>query len=300
MKLPNFLVVGAAKAGTTSIYNYLKSHPQIYLSDRKEGVFFSDMEYFKGPFSEDYNQNIIRSFGEYTALFDHVRDEKCIGDISPDYLYFYEKSIANIKKYLPTEPKIIIVLRNPIDRAYSNYTFYVKKLMEKHSFEEALSLEEQRNVDGYRFGYRYKDIGMYYNQVKAYCDNFQNVLILDFDQLKTDTLPTVQKILDFLEVSSDIHLNTKAVHNESGLPKNQLIHSFLRDNSFLKRMIRPIYSKFFTPQKREKIRASIIRNNLEKKQMNTQVREELKAFYSDDIQKLQQLVNFDVLKWLDQ
>lgn len=298
MNYPNFLVVGAAKSGTTSIYNYLKKHPEVYLSDRKEGVFFSEMEYFKGPFSKEYNNIIIRDIDEYTKLFMNADKGQLIGDISPDYLYYYENSIKNIKKYLPNEPKIIIILRNPIDRAYSNYTFYVKKLMESESFLDALILEDDRKTQGYRFGYRYKEIGLYYDQVNAYKENFKNVLVLDFEELQKEPKALMDKITNFLGISNDFEYDEKEIHNKSGMPKFRFLHKLVRDDSLLKRTTKKILQLFFSKKQQNQFISYILNKNIKKQRMTQNERDILKQFFKDDILKLQDLVEFDVMKWL--
>ena len=89
-KMPNFLIVGAARCGTTSLYQWLRQHPEIYIPNKKECRYFSKMpKNFKGPGDEKVNNSIIHSFSEYESLFDEVKDEKAIGDISPDYLFYY-------------------------------------------------------------------------------------------------------------------------------------------------------------------------------------------------------------------
>jgi len=102
-KLPNFLIAGVAKSGTTFIYHYLKQHPDIFISPRKECRFFSQMGGdFVGPGSE-YPNDIIKGIEDYVKLFEGVKNEKAIGDISNDYLYFYknpEKEVRKICKFL--------------------------------------------------------------------------------------------------------------------------------------------------------------------------------------------------------
>jgi len=101
--LPNFLIVGAARSGTTSIWHYLKQHPEVYMSPVKEPRFMT-AQFLKFPFrgigDDKVEKSIVKNFDEYKMLFEKVNDEKAIGEASPDNLYFYEDATRQIKKHL--------------------------------------------------------------------------------------------------------------------------------------------------------------------------------------------------------
>lgn len=143
--LPNFLIVGASKSGTSSIYHYLKQHPDIFFSNKqKEGRYFSKMEGdFQDPGDSKIDATITKNLEQYQLLFDAYKNEKAIGDISPEYLYFYEKAIPQIKKDLGDIAKIIIILRSPVERAFSGFTHLKRDNRESLTFEEGLSLEKK-------------------------------------------------------------------------------------------------------------------------------------------------------------
>ena len=101
---------------------------------------------------------------------------------SPDYLYYYQNAVPKILKELNTQVPIIIILRNPIDRAYSNYLHHVRGGRENLSFESALDVEAERRTANWAWGWGYVDVGLYAEQVKAYMDNFERVLILLFER----------------------------------------------------------------------------------------------------------------------
>ena len=109
--LPNFLILGAVKSGTTSLFYYLNQHPDIFIPPRKEGRFFSQMPgNFEGP-GADYQNDVIQTIGDYRKLYSGTENVTARGDISNDYLFYYQRSIENIKIYLGEGVKIIIVLR---------------------------------------------------------------------------------------------------------------------------------------------------------------------------------------------
>lgn len=136
MTLPNFLIFGVQKAGTTSIYSYLLQHPQVYMSPIKEpgfmgceasGLTAAEVDQIVPQFTPGGRKRILR-LEDYEALFDQVQDEIAIGEISPNYLFCYRKSAADIQKYVP-QAKLIAVLRNPIERAYSDYLMNVRQVV---------------------------------------------------------------------------------------------------------------------------------------------------------------------------
>lgn len=144
--VPNFFIVGAAKSGTTSLYHYLKQHPEIYMSPVKEPKYFlASINKFphNGPGDIEVDKKIIRTWDEYLKLFSNASVEKCIGEASCGYLYYCELVAPSIKRISP-EAKIIIVLRNPVERAFSAYCYLFREGRETLSFEEALKIEEER------------------------------------------------------------------------------------------------------------------------------------------------------------
>ncbi|BBB33400.1 sulfotransferase [Thermotomaculum hydrothermale] len=302
MPLPNFLIVGAAKSGTTALYHYLKEHPDIFMSPIKEPKFItSNFLKFpsKGVGDEKEDRRIIRDWQSYKNLFYDVKNEKAIGEASVDNLYFYEKSIFYIKKYLG-DPKIIIGLRNPIERAFSAYLHLIRDEREYLTFEEALEQEEQRISNNWRLIWHYKNVGFYYKQVKAYLDNFSNVKIYLYDDFKETPLAVVQDIFRFLEVDdSFIPKTIKMRFNVSGIPNNKFLHNFLMKPNTLKSIVRPFVKALIPKDMRMKIKIKLLQKNLKKPQMNPETKEYLKNLYKEDMLKLQELIKRDLSHWLE-
>ncbi len=296
--LPNFLIVGAAKSGTTSLFNYLNQHPDIFIPSRKECRFFSDMpRNFIGGGSAEYQNDTVQSIEGYKELFQNGKQAKAKGDISNDYLYYYNKSIKNIKKYLGSNVKIIIILRNPIDRAYSNYLHHVREGWEELSFEEALAKEEERKRNNYAWPFYYKEVGMYCKQVKAYLDAFSNVRIYLFEELFN--MPRLlSSLFDFIGVADLDITNLGNQYNVSGYPKIKFIHNLITKKSFISSIIRPAYKCLLPSESRKKITAYIKNNNLQKMPMNNDTRQFLKNYFRDDILKLNSLIDKDCTAWL--
>ena len=300
IKLPNFLIVGAAKCGTTSLYYYLKEHPEIYMSPVKEPKFITS-NFLKFPFAgvgdEEVEKNIVKSFKDYCQLFENVKGEQAIGEASADNLYYYEKSISYIKKYLGS-PRIIIILRNPVERAYSAYLHLVRDKRESLSFEEALKKEEMRKKQNWEFIWFYKDVGFYYRQVKAYLDSFQSVRVYLYDDLLKNTLSVIQDICEFLGVDNSFTPNVNEKYNVSLIPRSRWLHRFLTQPNLLKNAVK----SFLKPVISDRQLAQLVENtkalNLYKPQMKEKTRKYLAKHYQNDILKLQKLIDRDLTHWL--
>jgi len=297
--LPNFLVVGAAKSGTTSLYNYLKQHPDIYMSPVKEPYFFSfinEQVVLKGPHDAKTQEGIISDLNEYKRLFSAVKNEKAIGECSNSYLYFYEKSSRNIKRFIP-QCKIIIILRNPVERTFSHYTQHKMIGHENLSFRNALEKEKEREIAGWRWHYQYIGQSMYYNQVKWYMENFgkENVRVFLFEELKNGPLKLMEEIFNFLKVSNFNISNYDKAFNISGEPRIKILHNLLinKENNNIKNI-----SKIFPKAYRRKVYDYIFKKNIGRIEMTKEDKQYLKVIFRDDIINLQSLINKNLSAWL--
>ena len=294
--LPNFLIAGASKSGTSSVYHYLKQHPDIFLSEiQKEGRYFSQMPgKFSGPGDQHIDSSITRDLYSYKKLFEGYKNEKAVGDISPEYLYFYKESIPLIKKTLGEEVKIILILRSPIERAFSGYTHFKRDKRENLSFEEALQKEEERKQYNWIWAWQYKNSGLYFEQVKAYLENFRNVKIILFDDLKTDANRTLAEICQFIGVSDDFEFDTSYKYNVSGDPKSAVLYKLETSRGLIN------FAKKFIPKKLiTKLKKNLTgEKQMIKSEMNPETRKELIKFFKNDILKLQDLIQYDLSSWL--
>jgi len=164
MTMPNFLIIGAPKSGTTSIYQYLAEHPEVFMSPVKEPHFFAfegQTLSFRGPGDDREFGRYVTTIEEYQNLFQNVSDEKAIGEATPSYLSI-QSAPGCIQKYVPGV-KMIAILRNPVDRAFSNFVFMVQLGYEPLTeFQSALEQEESRISAGWSHRFHYKRRGFYY------------------------------------------------------------------------------------------------------------------------------------------
>lgn len=296
-KMPNFIVVGAAKSGTTSLYKYITQHEDVFVPKGKELRFFSNMTGdYQGPGDErSCNRRIISNVEDYKRLFED-RQEKALGDMSTEYLYYHEESIKNIKKHTDEDVKIFIILRNPVERAYSHYLHMVRDGREDLSFEEAVEKEEERKNKNWAWHWGYTTNGFYYEQVKDYLTHFPNATVYIYDDLRKDQESIINDMFNKLDVEP-IPLNTNLEHNVSGIPKNRKLHTLLnKPNRFLgllKRGAGLVNKEDALFERLQKIS----RNNLEKPKMKEETRKELVKRYEPDVAKLEKLLDRDLSSW---
>ena len=293
MALPNLLIVGAAKSGTTSLHNYLNQHPDIFMCSPKEPHFLINKEIGK----QRINNGII-DIKDYETLFSEKSHLKYRGESSVMYLSFPEISIKNIKHYLDDDIKIIIMLRNPVERAYSGYQ-HVKRynMMENLSFEDALELGEERYRDIKNFtpASRYLELGNYYNQVNLFKKSFDNIHIVIYDDYKTDFNEEMNKIFDYLEVVR-ITINAEQQHMVGGWEwKSDGMKKLMMQQNLLK-----LFLRLIIPFKslRQYIRAKFQKANMKVvATINPETEKWLKEYYKQDVAKLSELLNRDLNNW---
>ena len=295
MILPNLLIVGAAKSGTTSLHNYLKQHSDIFMSDHKEPHFFINNEIGTNRIPKG-----ISKYDDYIALFKNSESYKYRGESSTMYLQFPDISIKNINKYLNDDVKIIIMLRNPIERAFSGYQ-HVKRynVMENLDFEDAIKQCENRYFINTNFtpATRYINIGLYYNMVKKFQANFgENMHIVIYDDFIADTQNELSKIFSFLNIS-DCVINTNQKHMVGGW---QWKNSFLK-KLFLKKNLLNKFIRFILPFQSFK---KILRNRLVQVfstpvvKMKDTTKSSLQNLYKEDLKKLSTIIDRDLKIWL--
>lgn len=299
MAMPNFLIIGAAKSGTTSLYHYLKQHPQIYMSPIKEPKFFAFegiIVDFRGPRDENLNRGTITEIEAYRALFQDVSNELAIGEASPIYIY-NSRAPEHIKYYIPNV-KIIAILRNPAERAYSSFTGMLRDGREPLAdFTEAMRQEETRISNNWSFFWHYKQRGFYYVQLKRYFDLFNRdqIKIYLYEDFRDYPLDVLKDIFRFLDVDDHFVPDVSLKHNVSGIPRNRALHIFFtRPNA-----VKSVLERVIPERVRWRIRLGFIHRNLIKKQLPSDVRKQLLQDYREDILKLQDLIQRDLSRWLE-
>jgi len=296
-KLPNFLVVGAAKCGTSSLHNYLNQHSDIFMPTyNKEGMKVKEPRFLIKDLVQNRLPQGVWDWGEYKALFDNIENQKCIGESTVLYLYFYEHAIKNIKKYLGDDVKIIIMLRNPIYRAYSAYSFASRTMQENQSFKDAIDSSYTRYENDISVSpmILYKEFGKYADMVEAYQKNFTNVHVVLYDDFIENTTQEVKKVFDFLGVEGE-KVNTKKVVNSGGKKwKSLFIKQILMGNNLFKRIFKILF-----PTKLRFLLKEMLKNIFMVKvdEIDDDVKNELLLYFKEDIQRLENLINKNLSEW---
>jgi len=298
-KVPNFLIVGGAKCGTTSLHHYLRQHPQVFMPDNKEPLFMVSAIYEKLS-RKDPRHKIVEtilppSFKDYLNLFKQAKNQKARGEASSPYLYYYQTAIPKIKEYLG-DVKIIIILRNPVERAFSSYKHLLKYGCENDSFENLLEREEERRGENWDILNFPKALGFYHNQVKAYMDNFTNVKVCLLDDLKNRHAELLEEIYKFLNIDTSIVPNTEIIFNQSIISRFGFLHYLLFKENIVRNIARLMLGKIISEDKISQIGYYLRGKNRIKMKPGT--REFLKRLYRPDILKLQNLIGRDLSHWL--
>lgn len=256
MKLPNFLVVGFPKCGSTALHYYLEAHPEIFMPTQKELHYFTADKLLKlnrGPGDQEVKKFMLTTKDSYLKAYKNAGNEKMIGDASPSYINHPDR-IPKIKSLLG-EPKIIILLRDPIKRAYSNYLHLKREQRETLSFFEALQAEEKRKKLKYSDFWYYQYNSTYYYKVDAYAKAFDHVLILTQEELNKNTKNTLFKVYDFLGVEQIEPENVDQRYNAGGVYEKNILTQTLLKQSKLRSGIKKLIP--ITP-KMKKIKEKII------------------------------------------
>jgi hypothetical protein len=301
--LPNFLIIGAAKCGTTSIHNYLGQHPEVFTSPTKEPHFFADFDPNKlAEHSFKYGHNKVQNSSDYYRLFNDSADYKIRMESSVSTL-FYSKAMIKAKEMLGN-PKVLIVLRNPIDRAYSNYMHHVRDENETLSFEDALNQENQRANESYWWGYQYKKVGLYFEQVEMALKTFglENVMVVLFEDFLNSKAEVLCDLCNFIKIDENFQFDTSSIGNKTGVPKHKwkssLFKTIANNNSILKKVYRLLLPSEKRVQLHNSLKNNLHNKNLVKPELILETRIELANFFKPDVINLQNLINKDLSHWL--
>jgi hypothetical protein len=251
---------------------------------------------FRGPRDENLNRGTITEIEAYRALFRDVSKELAIGEASPIYMYNY-RAPERIKHYIPNM-KIIAILRNPAERAYSSFIGLIRDGREPLSdFAEALREEETRTSNNWSFFWHYKQRGFYYVQLKRYFDLFkrEQIKIYLHEDFRDHPLVVLRDIFRFLDVDDNFAPDVSLKHNVSGIPRNRALHILLaKPNS-----IKSVLARAIPQGLRSRIRLGLIHRNLVKTPLRSNMRKQLVQDYREDILRLQDLIQRDLSRWLE-
>jgi hypothetical protein len=288
-KTISFFCLGAQKSGTTTLHDILKQHPDVILPKYKESHFFSQKNIYK--------KGLHHYFSFY---FPQIQDEKIFGEVDPEYLSCKD-SPERIKEAFGTSMKFIIILRNPIDRAYSSYLMAKSKGYEELSFEKALENESERlNTDFGKSHFSYSSGSLYSSQIQSYFNIFpkKEFHIIKFEDFTLNIKESISNISLFLNLKP-FDFKFQKASNVANEPKSEFIRDFIYKPLWFKK----IGHVFFPSQAlRSKLMHNLNKVNLKpisnKEELSNEDREKIYTkFFKDEIDKLEVLINKDLSNW---
>jgi hypothetical protein len=294
--LPNLLIVGAMRSGTTSAYRYLSQHPQVFMAPHKEPHFFAFEERrpsYAGPGDDRLNRSVITNLAEYESLFEGAEDHQWRGEASAMYLYLPESLVAMQRHAL--EASVVVLLRNPVDRAYSSFHYQRFRHREPiESFEQALEAETGRIAANWAPIWHYRRAGLYADQLAAYLEVFgrDRVHLILHEDLERDQRAAFGRLFSDLRVGADAQIDYAVHHNRSGTPRSALLRELLAPGPIKRRMKRVLPARL--QRTFERFRERSITTAAP---MKPETRAALIQFFTDDIGRLESLIGRDLSSW---
>ena len=291
--LPNFFVIGAYKSGTTSLYEYLAQHPQVFLPRVKEPNYFA----FAAPGEKRETpvfQKSVKTLDEYEALYEKAGGFVAIGDVSPEYMTSHS-ACRTIRASVP-HARLIAILRNPVERAYSDYLMYRRDGKEHLAdFSQALEAQAERAARLDPTGF-YISTGFYGEQLARYYELFPAAQIKVFllEELQSDGPRVLSRMFEFLGVDPAFVPGKLTVHNRSGVASSYWIGKLFQYKNFLAPLARRIIPRGLRTNIRRRIEDS-----LQRPALPPEVRQSLIETYRADLQLLQRLTGRSFSHWLE-
>ncbi|MDP9301465.1 MAG: sulfotransferase [Actinomycetota bacterium] len=292
MTLPNFIVIGAAKAGTTALHWYLADHPQVFMTSVKETNYFAfglddeDRLLYGDP---ELHHFPIRSLEEYERSFDGAGEAVAIGEASPIYLEA-PRSAARIAEVIPGA-RIVCGIREPVDRAYSDHLMYLRSRGRRLDPARDLTPSAAWAAPDSHW----MQISRYYEPLRRYFDVFprQQIHVFLFDDLKKDQAGVVRDLYRFLGVDPDFRPDFDTPHNIGGMPSSMLVEKVLTSGR-LKRALDP-----WVPKRAADLARRIRTRNMRRAPaLPPELKAVLQESFRDDIDKTSGLIGRDLSSWL--
>ncbi len=302
--LPDFLIIGAGKSGTTSLDNYLKQHPQIFIPSMKEPNFFgyervnrSDLE--KDPQELKHYTKSVTDLPGYLSLFAGARPDHVKGETSNTYLY-HQDAPERIHYYHPSI-KLIAILRQPAERLWSRYLHLSRDgRLPTRNFEDCL--------DKNSIWWRRNDLipeGFYCKYLLRYFKIFprDQIRIYLFEEFNRAPLEVLANIFEFLGVDTAFGPDLSVKYNESGIIKNKKFDRIIGTEGLLQKTAKSVLGSHYSKLKDSTVVQSWItslrRKNLKKPKLNPRIKSVLThEVYGEDIRQLQRLIGRDLSHWM--
>lgn len=302
---PNFLIIGAPRAGTTSLFRYLGRHEQIFLPHLKEPHYFTFVDRqpgFCGPRDPDtINKDAVTSIYSYLDLFSSWNGQRCIGEASTSYLHM-AGAAKNIYEFNPNM-KIIAILRDPVERAYSDYLYVQKEGGETTGhFLEALEEEAMGKRKDWWHG-RYICAGAYFTNLMRYYELFreEQIQVIFFEDLSLNPQDVIREVCQFLGLHHEPENMVDRAHNQAGRPRSAFLHALYQSIS-RPHAAKDILLKSWLPEiLRKKFRRQILEPlhnlNIKKEQLSRADRQVALKYFEKEIALTEGFLHRDLSAW---
>ncbi|MGH3504506.1 MAG: sulfotransferase [Nocardioidaceae bacterium] len=299
VRLPDFLVIGAYKCGTTSLCHYLSGHDQIFLPHLQEPRFFALPDGVasrrKGRVPrvdrrDVYARRHAWTLEQYASLFAAAPRHSMAGECSPEYLRSSASAAPAIRDQIP-DAKLLAILRNPVERAFSEYLHFVRDGLEQDTFEVAISRRQSL-----RPKHSYVLTGYYASQLASYLKRFpgEQLKIVLFDDLRDDPTRTLRDLFSWLGVDQPATLGASERLNPSGMPRGRLVAAAYR----ARRRLRPYVKPWFPRRVQTRI-DRVLSQRLDRPVLRNETRRRLCAVYAEDVLLLDEITGRDLSgRWL--
>lgn len=300
--LPNFLMIGAPRTGSTALHNALSERPDFFLPQAKETHFFSadaDVS-VQELLALGVPYRITASADEYAQFFAGAESFGHRGEIDPSILARAPHAIPKLRAHLGNDTKWIVVLRQPVERAYSHYLLHTRQLSEAYPFETYVNVVSPRTAHEIVALDRYFGMSFYFEALSLFFQGFgrKSCLVLLYDDLRNDPDAFLRTILEFLNADSGLVPSLVPETNAGGAPKN-----------FIWRLRAPhhplrIVARSYLPQGLRRYARSVIRwrkpeaQDYVRTSLKAETRARLMPRYREDILRTQDLIERDLTHWL--
>ena len=292
--LPNFLCIGAPKSGTTSLYDVLKQHKDVFLPSFKEPHFF------------DFNESWNKGVKWYKLSYYNKANHQFAGDFTTTYLSS-ELAPRRIQEVLGSQVKFVVILRNPIDRAYSHYLHTLRDQHENLSFSDALEQEEQR-LNNYRnkndhigmIRFAYQKQGMYFKQLTHYFKFFdrKQFYIATFDDFVYKQEEVIKEICNFLGLQDQKGMHYVLQSNKSSKARSVTLKNLIKKPSIIKKIAKWLVPSFAIRQKLRNYIQFLNNKSIDKKPISEIDRKYYyQRYFKQEIQSLEDLLSINLTHW---
>lgn len=299
MALPDFMIIGAAKSGTTSMHMYLGQHPEVFFPEFKEPNYFAltgETLPKKGPAPPKVIQALIYSrsitdFDRYESIFDGAGEGRKLGEASVRYLYF-PKAAGRIREKVP-DVRCVAILRDPVARLYSHYCMNVQYLIEPLSLRDALDQEEARIADGWGWDWHYAAVGSYADQVERYFETLgrDQVKVMLYDDFVADPQAAFAEVCRFVGIDDGFRPDMSKRGKVASRPRSKVLGRWLHWPGQGRQAMRRLAPWYFTDERLARLE-DWNRSPVEK--LDAATRRELGPRFRRDIEKLGRVLGRDI------